>query len=217
VEYDGAGREISRQTIPLRLQDARRPDPRRLAFTPSHFVTLSGLITSPAEFAVIAGTKQSLMAEARGKDGTAVPVLLALVFFPTQFFLPNIGSIPNTPDDVVIGFTLTTVLSSLLCGLACLLAARRCALSRIRCVGWALFGLVCGVMGLLVMLAVQDWPARINCPKCVKPRVVTRLTCEHCGADQDEPARDGTEILEPADASPVALAGTRVLHSRPVS
>jgi hypothetical protein len=58
------------------------------------------------------------------------------------------------------------------------------------------------------MLAVQQWPARVTCPACRRPRVVTRDTCEHCGAAQALPAPDGTEIFEPDEATPhVALAG----------
>jgi hypothetical protein len=58
------------------------------------------------------------------------------------------------------------------------------------------------------VLAVHQWPARVTCPACRLPRVVTRDTCEHCGAAFALPAPDSTEIFEPDDATPqVALAG----------
>jgi hypothetical protein len=57
-------------------------------------------------------------------------------------------------------------------------------------------------VGLLLMLALQEWPARILCPKCRKPRVVTRDTCEHCGAAHAMPEPDGTEIFEQTAAMP---------------
>jgi hypothetical protein len=53
-----------------------------------------------------------------------------------------------------------------------------------------------GWVGLVLMLALQEWPARIACPKCRKLRVVTRDTCEHCSAAHTLPAPDGTEIFE---------------------
>ena len=94
------------------------------------------------------------------------------------------------------------------CALACLLLARRYAFSRGRLLVWALCGLLFGWAGLLLMLAVEEWPARVACPGCHKPRVVTRATCEHCGSPHAAPAEDGTEIFEPELATPhVALAG----------
>ena len=51
------------------------------------------------------------------------------------------------------------------------------------------------------MLALLDWPAQVACPKCRKLRVVTRDTCEHCGAPHAAPAPDGTEIFESVAAT----------------
>jgi hypothetical protein len=48
------------------------------------------------------------------------------------------------------------------------------------------------------MVALQEWPARVTCPACRKPRVVTRDACENCGAPHAMPAPDGTEIFEAA-------------------
>jgi predicted amidophosphoribosyltransferase len=62
--------------------------------------------------------------------------------------------------------------------------------------------LLFGPAGLLLMLAVQEWPARITCPDCRKPRAVTRDTCEHCGSPHASPAPDGTEIFEAKTATP---------------
>ena len=47
-------------------------------------------------------------------------------------------------------------------------------------------------------------PARVSCPECRKLRVVTRETCERCGALHAAPALDGKEIFESMDATPVA-------------
>jgi hypothetical protein len=81
-------------------------------------------------------------------------------------------------------------------------------LSRRGCLGWSLCGLLFGWAGLVLLLALQEWPARVACPKCHKPRVVARDTCEHCGAPHAAPAPDGTEIFEEVGAAPhAALAG----------
>jgi hypothetical protein len=76
------------------------------------------------------------------------------------------------------------------------LLPRRYAFSRTRRVGWALCGLLFGPIGLLLMIALLDWPARIPCSKCRKLRVITSEQCEHCGAAQAMPVPDGTEIFE---------------------
>jgi hypothetical protein len=211
VQYDAAGSEVSRQAVPPRPGrpgDARQPDPRWLVFEPSSFVAVAGLFTSPAELAVLAGTKQALLWDARSKGGTEAPQLLPVVFFATQFFLPSVGSAPRTPTGLAVGFAVLMLLSAVACALACLLLARRCAFSPVRCLGWTLCGLLGGPTGLLLMLALQEWPARVGCPKCGRPRVVTRDTCEHCGAAHATPAPDGTEIFEETAAVPdAALVG----------
>jgi len=61
-----------------------------------------------------------------------------------------------------------------------------------------------GPPGLLLMLAVEQWPARIACLGCGKPRVVSRDACEHCSARHAAPAPDGTEIFEQTAAAPHA-------------
>jgi YD repeat-containing protein len=199
VEYDTAGREVGRRTVPpqpARPGDARLCDPRMLVFEPSYNVALSGLATPPAEFAVLVGAKQYLIRQARWHNGTEMSVLLPFLFYSTQFFLPGVGSFPRADQGLVLGFAALILLSAVVCGLVCLLLARRNAFSRARQVGWTLCGLIWGPTGLLLMLALQEWPAHIACPRCLKPRVVTRETCEHCGAPQATPAPDGTEIFE---------------------
>jgi hypothetical protein len=208
VEYDDTGREVVRRTLPPRPGrpgDARRPDPRMLVFEPSSFVALSGLFTSPAEFTLLAGTRQVLVSEVRSNNGSEVPLVLQFLFFSTQFFLPSVGYLPRTPGGLVFGFAALMLLAAVASGLVCFLLARRHAFSRVRCMGWALCGLLWGPTGLLLLLALQEWPARIACPKCRKPRVVTRDTCEHCGAAHAAPVPDGTEIFEEIAAAPHAV------------
>jgi hypothetical protein len=211
VEYDANGREAGRRVVPPqpgRPGDARGTHPRMLVFEPSYNVAVSGLATPPAEFAVLAGAKQYLVGQARANDGVEVPLLLPVLFYSTQFFLPGVDSLPRAAGRLVFSFASLMLLSAAACGLVCWLLARRHAFSRARQLGWALCGLVWGLAGLLLMLALEEWPAHVECPGCRKRRVVTRETCEHCGAPHAAPAPDGTEIFEPlaAPAHP-ALAG----------
>ena len=61
--------------------------------------------------------------------------------------------------------------------------------------GWILFLLFTGVPGLLAFFSLQEWPARESCPSCSKLRVVTRETCEHCGAPFAASPKVGIEIF----------------------
>lgn len=75
--------------------------------------------------------------------------------------------------------------------------SRRCRLESRACFGWLAFLVISGAPGLLAMASVEEWPARELCPKCKKLRVVTRQTCEHCGAGVAPPAAKGIEVFEP--------------------
>lgn len=66
--------------------------------------------------------------------------------------------------------------------------------------GWALFHLLFGLPGFLAFVSVQEWPARVKCPKCQKLRVVDREYCEHCQSTFAPPEKTGIEIFEPAVA-----------------
>jgi hypothetical protein len=99
---------------------------------------------------------------------------------------------------LVFGFAALTLLSAMVCALVCFLLTRRYAFSHAWCIGWTLCGFFYGWVGLVLMLALQEWPARIACPSCRQPRRVDRERCEHCGAAHALPAPDGTEIFEPA-------------------
>jgi hypothetical protein len=205
VEFDAAGHEIARQTVPARPEDSRRSDPRMLAFEPSCNIAAAGLVTSPAEFALLAGLKQAALTKVREDHGTQMSLGIPVLFYWTQFYLPSVGYLPGTPTRLTLGFTLLMSISAALGGFICYWLARRFALSRRACLGWSLCGCLWGITGLLLMLALYEWPPRILCPKCQKLRVVARDLCEHCGAPHAAPQQDGTEILEPAKACLVAV------------
>ncbi len=63
--------------------------------------------------------------------------------------------------------------------------------------GWAVFLALFGLPGLLAFLSVQEWPARVPCPACRRPRMADHPQCEHCGADFTPPEKTGTEVFAP--------------------
>lgn len=210
IVYDAAGRELSpRQIVAPRPGLARHiilrfPPPAQ----PSTVQAWFGLVTPPAEAAVLMGAKGYLDLEARADNGTEVPVLLQFLLVWTQYFFPGVRWLPGAHPGLMFGFGTAMLLSAAASALVCVLLARRYAFSRAACTGWALLGMLFGWIGLGLMLALHEWPARIACPKCRKPRVVTRDNCEHCGAAQALPAPDGTEIFEQTAAIPQpAVAG----------
>ena len=109
------------------------------------------------------------------------------------------------PRGLIPGYIALILLSAAASALGCFVLARRHAFSHARCISWALVGFLFGWVGLVLMLVLREWPARIVCPKCGKLRVVTRDTCEHCGATHAVPTPDGTEIFESAATPQVAV------------
>jgi hypothetical protein len=203
VTVDKAGREVqARQEVPPRPGAGRQIRPPTILAEPSPINVLAGPITPLAEAAVLVGTTKTVESEVRGNDGTEVPLLLRFLVFTTQYFLPGVRWDPQAHAGLVFGFAALMLLSAVASAVVCFLLARRFAFSRVRCIGWSVCGFVWGPVGLLLMLALQDWPARIACPGCRKPRVVARDTCEHCGAPYAVPAPDGTEIFEEIAATP---------------
>jgi hypothetical protein len=197
VEYDVGGREIARRTVP----------PRPLAEAP-YSQALFGLATPPAEAAVIAAATQYSIAVARRSEGKEIQPIFHFLVEPTQFFIPGSGADIAAVEGAILAYRALILLSALACAAISFLLARHYSFSRAGCVGWGLCGLLFGPAGLFLMLAVQQWPARVTCPACRRPRVVTRDTCEHCGASHALPIPDGTEIIEPGVITPhVALAG----------
>ena len=209
VEYDSSGREIApRKSVPPRPGSPREFTPPAPLVEPSAAHVWFGLGTAPVEAAVLKGTMYALQSEVRENAGSEMALLLPFLFTMTQFFLPGVRWLPGAHAGLVFGNVALMLLAAGASALGCYLLTRRHAFSRWHCLGWALYGVLWGPVGLLLLLALQEWPARIPCPKCGKLRVVTRETCEHCGAPHARPAPDGTEIFEPTAPAPeAALAG----------
>jgi hypothetical protein len=209
VVYDRAGREIPpRQIVPPRPGLARAIIPRSPpAAQPSLAHARFGLVAPPAEAVVLIGAKRYLDSEVRAMNGKEIPLPLQFLLTSTQYSFPGVRWLPRGHPDLILGFGVSMLLSAAASALVCSCLARRYAFSGPRHLGWTLLGLFFGWIGPALMLALQEWPARIACPNCRKPRVVTRDTCERCGAPHASPAPDGTEIFEPSlETSPVALA-----------
>jgi hypothetical protein len=197
VEYDVGGRELARRTLP----------PCPLAEAP-YGQALFGLATPPAEAAVIAAATRYSIAAAGRNEGREIQPIFHFLVVPTQFFIPGSGAELASVGGAILAYRALILSSALACAAICYLLARRHSFSRDGRVGWGLCGLLFGPAGLLLMLAVQQWPARVICPACRRPRVVTRDTCEHCGAPHALPIQDGTEIFEPEVATPhLAVSG----------
>jgi hypothetical protein len=196
VEYSPSGSEMARTAVPPRPGGARWLGPRDAFNEPSFSSGLGGLITPSAEAAVIVGTTRYLVSEAEANNDTEYILPLRFLLFTTQFFIPGVRWNPSMHPGLVYGFAGLMFLSSVVCALVCFLPARRHSFSRAACVGWAAIGFLFGWIGVALMLALHEWPARIECPKCRKLRIVTRDACEYCGAAHATPAADGTEIFE---------------------
>jgi hypothetical protein len=190
------GRVCSRQDVPPRPGGVRGVRPPQPIVEPTRTLAWLGLVTSPAEFAVLVGSMRGVESDVRRNDGSEVPLLLGFLYVTTQYFIPGIRWDLAAHSNLVLGYGTLMLLSAILCGLVCFLLGRRFAFARATSLGWALVGLLFGPFGLLLMLALQEWPAKVTCPGCRKFRVVTRQTCEHCGVPQAVPAPDGTEIFE---------------------
>jgi hypothetical protein len=200
VEYDTAGREL-----------ARWSPPSRPAVEPPFARVLFGLVTPGTEVAALAGALRYMRSEARASGDLGKWVLLDLSEEWVPEYIPGTERRAGASRDLIPAYVTLVVLSSVLCAAVCFLLARRYAFSSARCAGWALAGLLLGWVGLVTMLAVQEWPARVRCPSCGRPRRVDLDRCEHCDSPHAPPATDGTEIFEPT-AEAGAAAADRVFQ-----
>jgi hypothetical protein len=198
VEYevDGAdgrkeGREVARRTVPPRPLDE-----------PVTGEALFGLATPPAEDVALVGVPHHLFSASRADGGKEIQPLAFLLGFPAQYFIPGAGWDTAPEGGARLAFKVLALLSAAACAVLCFLLARRFASSGARRLGWGLCGFGFGWIGLLLLFALQEWPARVRCTSCGRQRRVDRDRCEHCGAPQAVPVLDGTEIFEAAPKPP---------------
>jgi hypothetical protein len=193
VEYDPAGHEIARRAVP-----------HRPLIGSSSAQVLLGLVTPMAEAAIFVGATEDLCSGNGWNGGEEVRLLPFALAEIAQFFVPGVGLDRAAEGSIALAFRGLILLAATVCALICYLLARRYAFSLAGCIGWALWGLLFGLVGLLLMLSLQEWAARTPCPSCRRLRRVDRDRCEHCGAAHAPPAPDGTEIFEEIAATPQA-------------
>ena len=137
---------------------------------------MMGAPVPPAALAAYAAEKSALAAAG---DPAAHR---AWVGFRRDADLPGLMAV-----SALFGF-LSAALAWLIC--------RRCGDARRGQAAWAFGVFWLGLYGVLLLLALRGWPARVACPNCGRQRVMDRNSCEYCGARFARPARDGTEIFE---------------------
>jgi hypothetical protein len=81
-----------------------------------------------------------------------------------------------------------------------LLLARRCGFGATKTALWMAAALLLGPAAIVMMVGLNEWPAREACIACGGRRFVGRRHCPGCRAAPPAPAFDGREIFEPADA-----------------
>ena len=96
----------------------------------------------------------------------------------------------------VFTFCTLVLLSGVFCAVFTSYIARRYGFAKRRSIAWSLFSFFVGPVGILVFLALLDWPALEACASCGKKRVVDREQCTHCNASCPPRVMDGTEIFE---------------------
>jgi hypothetical protein len=204
IEYDASGNELARREV------APFPYPAT-----SYAVALHGLVTPMAEASTLVGASKWVRSLARANGSTHKYALIDYLE-NFQYYIPGTATMATTlspatqpPIGLIPGYIGLILLTAIASALSCFVLSRRNTFSLARCTGWTLLGFAFGWVGLVLMLVVQEWPARIACPKCQKLRIVTRDTCEHCGARHVAPAPDGTEVFDVAAVAPQVVLASR--------
>ena len=110
---------------------------------------------------------------------------------------PPGGVLRNVLDNRLLWIEIRTVLIwSVVFAMLNLFVCWRRSFGRSAMAAWAVWGFLLGPTGLLLLLCIQDWPARVACAGCAKKRRVDLDNCEHCGVPFPRPALDGTEVFE---------------------
>jgi hypothetical protein len=99
------------------------------------------------------------------------------------------------PELPIVAFFTLSAFAGLLAALGAHRIAKQRAMTPRAVWLWSFAVFWLGIFGLLLLIALEAWPARETCPSCHHKRVVTRELCEHCAAPFALPSRDGTEIF----------------------
>ncbi|HZU34367.1 MAG TPA: hypothetical protein VFA18_00580, partial [Gemmataceae bacterium] len=208
--FDRAGREIlPRRVVPPRPGGVRNMIPNIPITEPSKALLALGPATAPVEAVCVVGSIRALEASVRSNDDKDTRIILPILYTVTHDYLPGVRWDWHARAGLTLIYAALVLASAVLCGVICFWLGRRHAFALVQSAGWGFMGLGFGWMGLVLMLAVQEWPGRVACPNCRKQRVVTREACEHCGAGHAVPTPDGTEIFEDSVAAPESALATR--------
>jgi hypothetical protein len=90
--------------------------------------------------------------------------------------------------------------SSLTCGAIALFLGSRIGFGIGKTAAWSVANMLLGPAGVVVMLSLNDWPARETCVACGRARFIGRRECSRCAALLPQPKFDGREIFEPLEA-----------------
>ncbi len=85
-------------------------------------------------------------------------------------------------------------------GITAVVRARKSGLPLANTGTWVALTLVFGVAGFLTYRLAADWPTRVRCPRCARPRPVRDSSCPHCHELWATPVASGSEIFEPLEA-----------------
>jgi hypothetical protein len=151
-EYDTSGRELAHRS------GLQLPFP-----ADSYAKALFGAVTPMAEAAALVGASRYLRSEARRKGSTRKLVLLEYLE-NSRYYIPGTSAFEVAPSGLVPGYVGLIALSGAASAMGCWLLARRYAFSRGRSIMWALVGFFFGWVGWLLMLVLQQWPARVSSP-----------------------------------------------------
>lgn len=123
------------------------------------------------------------------------PLAAAYATAGSKLGWPSAANIQESSRDYRRIFLVSCLTGLLSAGLAWLIC-RRCGDAPRNRLLWAFGVFWLGGYGVLLLLALRAWPARVVCSSCGRLRVVDRGRCEHCAAQFARPVRDGTEIFE---------------------
>ncbi len=123
------------------------------------------------------------------------PLAAAYAAVGSELGWPSAAIIQESSRDYWRIFLISGLAGLLAAGLAWLIC-RRCGDAPKNRLLWAFGVFWLGGYGVLLLLALRAWPARVVCLNCGRLRVVSHALCEHCGAQFARPVRDGTEIFE---------------------
>ncbi|MCH7814119.1 MAG: hypothetical protein IID40_08885 [Planctomycetes bacterium] len=176
--------------------------------TPSYIVEVSSDGTELARHTLPSLYVPSVIPWYDGLLGALLPFVVAIGAVVVGYFVGRPGGFGNPLGEAAwwdpmineeaaafwVG-SASVVLAAVICAIIASRIAKRYAFTGRQRRGWTLAGLLLGPLGLLLLLALREWPARRECPACQRLRVVDRGSCEHCGAAWDRPTADGTEVF----------------------